>query len=157
MCIAYARPSGVVVPFEISRVHAPEQLSRGSHSHRRKACRAIAFSPLVKELVVLALFTDDCVFEDVTFDLVARGKQELRSFVTRAFTAVPDFKYDLQSRLITQGWAAIEWVMSGTHQGDFPGLPATGKRFSSVRGTSILQLEAARSTANPTTGTQPPS
>jgi steroid delta-isomerase-like uncharacterized protein len=93
---------------------------------------------------VLALFTDDCVFEDVTFNLVARGKPELRSFVTKAFAAVPDFKYDLRSRLMTERWAAIEWVMSGTHHGDFPGIPATGKRFSAVRGTSIFELEAGK-------------
>jgi steroid delta-isomerase-like uncharacterized protein len=93
---------------------------------------------------VLALFADDCVFEDVTFGVVARGKEELRSFVNRAFAAVPDFKYGLTSRFAARQWAAIEWVMSGTHQGDFPGMPATGKRFSSVRGASILELEAGK-------------
>jgi steroid delta-isomerase-like uncharacterized protein len=83
---------------------------------------------------VLALFADDCVFEDVTFGVVARGKEELRRFVNGAFVAVPDFKYGLTSRFAAGQWAAVEWVMSGTHKGDFPGIPATGKRFSSVRG-----------------------
>jgi steroid delta-isomerase-like uncharacterized protein len=41
-------------------------------------------------------------------------------------------------------WAAIEWTMSGTYTGDWPGMPATGRRFSSVRGTSILELEAGK-------------
>jgi uncharacterized protein (TIGR02246 family) len=41
--------------------------------------------------LVLALFADDCVFEDVTFGVVARGKEELRSFANRAFAAIPDF------------------------------------------------------------------
>ena len=93
---------------------------------------------------VLALFTDDCVFEDVTFGVVARGKAELRSFANGAFTAVPDFQYGLISRFAGSQWAAIEWVMSGTHTGDFPGMPATGKRFSSVRGSTILELEAGK-------------
>src|SRR5258708_1595603 len=52
----------------------------------------------------------------------------------RAFAAVPDFKYRVTSRFASSKWAVIEWVMSGTHKGDFPGIPATGKRFSSVRG-----------------------
>jgi hypothetical protein len=34
--------------------------------------------------------------------------------------------------------------MSGTHKGDLPGIPATGKRFSSVRGSTILELEAGK-------------
>jgi steroid delta-isomerase-like uncharacterized protein len=93
---------------------------------------------------VLALFADDCVFEDVTFGVVARGKEELRSFVNRAFAAVPDFKYGLTSRFAASQWAVIEWVMSGTHTGDFPGIPATGRRFSSVRGASILELEGGK-------------
>lgn len=93
---------------------------------------------------VLALFADDCVFEDVTFGVVVRGKEELRRFVSRAFAAVPDFKYGLTSRFAASQWAAIEWVMSGTHQGDFPGMPGTGKRFSSVRGSSILELAAGK-------------
>src|SRR5260221_13426489 len=93
---------------------------------------------------VLALFAGDCVFEDVTFGVVARGKEELRSFVNRAFAAVPDFKYELTSRFAASQWAAIEWVMACTHQGDFPGMPATGKRFSSVRGATILELECGK-------------
>jgi steroid delta-isomerase-like uncharacterized protein len=34
--------------------------------------------------------------------------------------------------------------MSGTHRGDFPGIPATGKGFSSVRGSTILELDDGR-------------
>jgi SnoaL-like polyketide cyclase len=34
--------------------------------------------------------------------------------------------------------------MSGTQKGDLPGIPATGKRFSSVRGSIILELEAGK-------------
>jgi steroid delta-isomerase-like uncharacterized protein len=104
---------------------------------------AMAWSSNDPELI-LALFADDCVFEDVTLGVVARGKEELRSFANGAFAAVPDFKYGLTSRFAASQWAAIEWVMSGTHKGDFPGIPATGKRFSSVRGSTILELEAGK-------------
>jgi steroid delta-isomerase-like uncharacterized protein len=34
--------------------------------------------------------------------------------------------------------------MSGTHKGDLPGIPATGKRFSSVRGSTILELDGGK-------------
>ncbi|HEY6595129.1 MAG TPA: ester cyclase [Asanoa sp.] len=93
---------------------------------------------------VLALFVDNCVFEDVTFGVVVRGREELLSFVNGAFAAVPDFKYGIRSGFATGQWAIIEWVMSGTHRGDFPGIPATGKRFSSVRGSTILELDDGR-------------
>jgi Predicted ester cyclase len=105
--------------------------------------RAIAWSSNDPELI-LALFVDDCLFEDVTFGVIARGKEELRSFANRAFAAIPEFKYGMRSRFATSQWVLIEWVMSGTHKGDLPGIPATGKSFSSVRGSTILELEAGK-------------
>src|SRR5260221_5249508 len=110
----------------------------GSEPERIISDWATAWSPRTSgdRERVLALFADDCVFEDVTFGVVASGKDELRAFANRAFAAVPDFGYGLTSRFATNQWAVIEWVMSGTHEGDFPGIPATGKHFSSVRGTT---------------------
>lgn len=94
--------------------------------------------------LVLALFVDDCVFEDNTFGKVAHGKDELRSFVQDAFAAVPDFEYHVTRRYATSRRAVVEWVMSGTHKGDLPGIPATGKRFASVRGCTVLDLAAGK-------------
>ena len=41
---------------------------------------------------VLALFTDDCVYEDVTFGVVNRGREALRAFADGVFAGVPDFQ-----------------------------------------------------------------
>ncbi|HEV7712978.1 MAG TPA: ester cyclase [Asanoa sp.] len=93
---------------------------------------------------VLDLYIDDCVFEDVTLSAVLHGKDELRTFVTDGFAAIPDFTYQVRSRFATSQWAVIEWTMSGTHRGDFPGMPATDKPFSSVRGSTILELRSGK-------------
>src|SRR5215831_16429565 len=93
---------------------------------------------------MLALFTDDCVYEDVTLGVVNHGKEELRAFADGTFAATPDFKVELTARFVAGNWAAMEWVMSGTHKGDFPGLPATGKRFSAVRGATVLELQGSK-------------
>jgi len=92
---------------------------------------------------VLSLFTDDCVYEDVTFGAINRGKKELRAFADGVFASVPDFKVELTARFVAGSQAGMEWVMSGTHKGDFPGMPATGKRFS-IRGVTILELQAGK-------------
>jgi len=34
--------------------------------------------------------------------------------------------------------------MSGTQKGDFPGLPATGNRFSAIRAATIMELAGDR-------------
>src|ERR1700741_157377 len=88
---------------------------------------------------VVRLFTDDCVYEDVTIGAVNHGKEELRAFATAIFEAIPDFAIELSSSHADQHWAAMEWTMSGTHAADLPGLPATGRHFS-VRGATILAL-----------------
>jgi steroid delta-isomerase-like uncharacterized protein/uncharacterized protein (TIGR02118 family) len=88
---------------------------------------------------VVRLFTDDCVYEDVTIGAVNHGKDELRVFAAAIFAAIPDFAIALSSSHADERWGAMEWTMSGTHAADLPGLPATGQRFS-VRGATILAL-----------------
>ena len=92
---------------------------------------------------VLSLFTDDCVYEDVTFGAINRGKKELRAFAEGVFAGVPDFKVEVTARFVAGTRGGIEWLMSGTHKDDFPGMPATGKRFS-TRGVTIVELQAGK-------------
>jgi steroid delta-isomerase-like uncharacterized protein len=93
---------------------------------------------------VLARFTDDCLYEDVTFGVVNRGQQALQAFAEGVFASVPDFTIEVTSRFVAGPWAGMEWVMSRTHHGDLPGIPATGKRFSSIRGATILELQGGK-------------
>lgn len=91
---------------------------------------------------VLALFADDGMYEDATSGAVVRGKEDLRRYLIGAFATIPDFTFSVLRRFAAGPWAAIEWSMSGTNRGDWAGMPVTGRRFASVRGTSILELEA---------------
>jgi len=88
---------------------------------------------------LVSLCTDDCVYEDVTMGAVNRGKAEMKSFANAVFAAFPDFKIQLMSGFTAGNWAGAEWTMSGTHKGDLPGIPATGKSFA-VRGSTICEL-----------------
>jgi steroid delta-isomerase-like uncharacterized protein len=88
---------------------------------------------------VLSLVTDEVVIEDVTWGIVMKGKDGVRQGYTDFLKAVPDFKLDPKSWIITDKSFAVELVFSGTHKGDLPGLPATGKQFS-VRDCSIGEI-----------------
>jgi hypothetical protein len=89
---------------------------------------------------VLALFTEECVFEDVTFGVVARGTEELRGFANRAFAAVPDFRYGLASSFVT-----------------FRGYQPPASAFRRCEARPSSNWSSARSAASLTTGMQPPS
>jgi steroid delta-isomerase-like uncharacterized protein len=91
---------------------------------------------------VLALFADDGMYEDVTSGAAVRGKDDLRRYLVGAFATIPDFTFGVLRRFAADPWAVVEWTMAGTNRGDWAGMPATGRRFASVRGTSILELEA---------------
>jgi len=92
---------------------------------------------------LLSLFTDDCLYEDVTFGVVNHGKAELEAFAAGIFAAFPDFKVELETRFTAGDRAAIEWTISGTHKGDLPGMAATNKTFS-IRGSTIIELRSGK-------------
>jgi steroid delta-isomerase-like uncharacterized protein len=96
---------------------------------------------------VVSLCTDQCVYEDVPLGVANHGKQELRAFGQQVFTAFPDFKIQVTNHVTAGDWAMLEWTMSGTHQADLPGIPATGKSFS-VRGATALELDDGRISRN---------
>jgi steroid delta-isomerase-like uncharacterized protein len=89
---------------------------------------------------VLALFTDDCIYEDFALGLVNHGKAELRAFGQGFFDFSPDLRLEVIAQSLSGQVAQAEWVFSGTQQAEFMGRPATGKRWS-LRGASGFELQ----------------
>jgi steroid delta-isomerase-like uncharacterized protein len=109
---------------------------------------AIGWSSSDSEML-MPLFTDNIVYEDVTFGSVNRGKTALRDFATATFGAFADLKFELTSRMVAADGksGAMEWVWRGRQTKDFPGLPATNKPFE-VRGATIVQFNDGRISRN---------
>lgn len=89
------------------------------------------------------LFTKDVVYDDVPLEIVAKGHAELQDLFEATFAALPDWAMTLVSVVADQDRGAAEWIMSGTHEGDFPGYPATGRALS-VRAAAIIQFSDGR-------------
>jgi steroid delta-isomerase-like uncharacterized protein len=92
---------------------------------------------------LLQLFTDDLVYEDVTMGVVNRSAAELRQFGEGFFSAFPDVTFELTSSCADGERGGAEWIMRGTHKGDMPGLPVTGKRIE-VRGASAFEFRGGK-------------
>jgi steroid delta-isomerase-like uncharacterized protein len=89
---------------------------------------------------LLALFTDDGLWEEPAIGLAARGPDEIRAHLERLFTAAPDIGYAVTSSVVAGDGAVVEWVVTGTYSADFPGLPpAAGQPFS-FRGASVFEM-----------------
>jgi steroid delta-isomerase-like uncharacterized protein len=92
---------------------------------------------------VLALFTEDLLYEDVTMGVTNRSAAELQAFGEGFFSAFPDVVFELRSSSADGSSGSSEWIMRGTHKGDLPGMPATGRRVD-VRGASVFEFAGRR-------------
>jgi len=92
---------------------------------------------------IQALFADAMEHEDVPVAAINRSKDDLRVFAEAWFAVSPDIHFECTGKVMTGTRAAVEWVGGGTHQGDLPGMPATGKRWQ-VRGVSVVELEGGK-------------
>ena len=92
---------------------------------------------------VLAVFTDDVLYEDVTFGLTVHGRAELRDFAHFFFSAVPDLHLQCTKTFVSGGHGSIEWIFSGTDVGIFK----TGKTFS-VRGATVIEVRGGKISRN---------
>jgi steroid delta-isomerase-like uncharacterized protein len=88
---------------------------------------------------LLALFTEDLLYEDVTMGVMNRSAAELRAFAEGFFSSFPDVTFELRSSFANGTSGGGEWVMRGTHKGDMPGISATGKHVE-VRGASVFEF-----------------
>ena len=88
---------------------------------------------------LLALFTDDAIYEDVALGSVNRGKTSIHTFAAHFLQVFPDVTVELSSRFVTPTHGGAEWVIRGTQSGDLPNIPARGKRME-LHGASIMEF-----------------
>jgi steroid delta-isomerase-like uncharacterized protein len=82
-------------------------------------------------------------YEDVPTATISEGVDAVIAFFERVWSAIPDMTMTPTRVLQTHHGIAAEWIVSGTHSGDFPGLPATGNIFN-VKGVSMIELAGGK-------------
>ena len=71
----------------------------------------------------------DADFTDVGTGQRAHGRDAIREQHEGFFAMFTDLAIQKTNVLSDGAWYATEWVMTGVHTGDAPGLPATGRSF----------------------------
>jgi steroid delta-isomerase-like uncharacterized protein len=79
------------------------------------------------DLDALDELVDDGFVEHEEFPDIPPGKEGLKVFVTTTRTAFPDLRFDVEAMVEEGDEVWVHGVMRGTHQGDFMGVPATGR------------------------------
>jgi len=87
--------------------------------------------------VLVAAFTSDGVYEDVTFGLKKKGSAELRELHKFFHASVGGLYVKLISSHVANGYGTIEWIFGGNDVGVFK----TGSRSRSVA-SALLRCAA---------------
>lgn len=84
-----------------------------------------------KGLEVLAeIYAADYVLHDPNQPEPVQGLDGVRAFITSVTTGFPDGKYTIE-QLVAEGDLVVQLVSAtGAHQGEFNGIPATGKSIA---------------------------
>src|SRR5262249_6001459 len=92
---------------------------------------------------LVAAFTPDGVYRDVTFDLTKKGSAELRELHKFFHEAVSGLYVKLVAAHVCGGHGTIEWLFGGTDVGVYK----TGKPFE-VPGVSVIEVRKGRISRN---------
>ena len=88
---------------------------------------------------LLTHYNDDIVFVNIAMGERYDGKEAVRGFLERLFTAVPDLELDVTLRVPKGKYVAEEYHIRGHHRGEFFGIPATGK-YLDIPCVSMVEL-----------------
>lgn len=82
-------------------------------------------------------YHEDAIVEDSMFPHPFVGREAILARKGAGFAAMPDLTITPTKRMVHGDQLTVEWVASGTHKHDYPGLPATGRSFS-IPGVTVV-------------------
>ena len=68
------------------------------------------------------------------------NRSNFKGFWQSFYAAFPDFRQDIRDYIMTTDRLVLRVICSGTHQGDFLGIPATGRPIT-IPGICIFRVE----------------
>jgi steroid delta-isomerase-like uncharacterized protein len=89
--------------------------------------------------VIDQLITIDYVHHDGHAVEVRRGIERYKKFVSLYLDAFSDLRFTIEDELSADDKIVTRWIVTGTHDGDLPGLPRTGRSIS-LSGITIARV-----------------
>ena len=92
---------------------------------------------------IVAFYDDEIVWKNVALEETYQGKAEVREFLTRLFTAIPDLVFSVDFKIARGDNVSEQWTVKGTHLGPFMGIPPTGRPVE-IRALSMVTLREGK-------------
>jgi len=61
-----------------------------------------------------------------------KGLDDFRLGIEMTFKAFPDFRYEIEDMFAVDDKLAVRYRLTGTHKGEWMGIPPTGKKFNTT-------------------------
>ena len=92
---------------------------------------------------VMELVADDCRYHDPVFPSLTSGAENIKNHIQTCRSGFPDLMFTIDDTIAERNEVVIHWTGTGTHKGQFLGMPPTNKK-ASVTGTSIYRIEGSK-------------
>lgn len=89
---------------------------------------------------MMSFWTDDIIYDYVAVPPPAEGKQQVAAFFRAAFQALPDMHVEQRNILVSGNIVVTECTVTGTHLGEWMGIPATGNSLQLIH-MDVLEFE----------------
>jgi steroid delta-isomerase-like uncharacterized protein len=132
--IAAAAHSSPVTPIPRMNVHEDEALQLQLHDRHLEARNVRNVNALQDD------YTLDAVVEGSMFPEPFIGRAAIAARIEAEKVAFPDLRVEMTNRVVHGNQVTVEWVATGTHAGDFPGFPASGRSFA-IPGVTVVIRE----------------
>ncbi|GAC1623509.1 MAG: hypothetical protein NVS4B7_14710 [Ktedonobacteraceae bacterium] len=88
-------------------------------------------------------YATHAVVEDSMYDQPLVGRDAIMARKNVIMTAASDAQISVTNRVVHGNQVTAEWVATGKHTGDLPGLPASGRTFT-LRGVTVVIREEGK-------------
>ena len=92
---------------------------------------------------VSELITDNCRYHDPVFPSLSFGTENIKNHIQACRGGFPDLMFTIDDTIAERDEVVMHWTATGTHNGQFLGMPPTNKK-ASVTGTSINRIEGSK-------------
>jgi steroid delta-isomerase-like uncharacterized protein len=92
---------------------------------------------------VSELVADNCRYHDPVFPSLTSGAENIKNHIQNCRNGFPDLMVTIDDTIAERDEVVIHWTVTGTHKGQFLGMPPTNKR-ANVTGTSINRIEGSK-------------
>jgi steroid delta-isomerase-like uncharacterized protein len=122
-------PSAKPTPVE----HPQEQIKNNLHLHEQH----LAHQTQGNTGALQEDYAEHAVVEDSMHNHPFVGRAAIMARKGVGMAAIPDLKINVTNRVAHSSQVMVEWTATGTHTGDFLGLPASSRPFS-IRGVTVV-------------------